>query len=42
MVNMLPIGGVIFLDWSPDNILFSYRAESAIICFYTFLKILKV
>ena len=40
-VNLLPIFGVIFLNWNTGTLLFSYRTESAIIGFYTILKIKK-
>lgn len=41
VANFLPILGVLFWDWSLFNIMFLYWLESAIIGFYSILKIIK-
>jgi hypothetical protein len=41
-VNMLPLAGVLLFDWSLANVVLLYWAESALIGFYTVLKICVV
>ena len=40
--NMLPLIGVLLFDWSVANVVVLYWAESAVIAFYTVLKICVV
>lgn len=40
--NLLPLLGVVFLDWDLQMVLMLYWAESGIIGFYTMLKMLRI
>ncbi len=42
LVNLIPLYGVMFLDWSVSLLLFFYWSESSIIGFFTILKMLMV
>ncbi len=41
VANLLPLFGIIFLNWDPTNILFLYWFENIVVGFYTILKIKK-